>query len=188
MSQFREFAGQVVRALPDDIGEDVMQCWIQNPRALREALRDALAPLANLAEFFRTRTGLWVSADFRERILAPALAGGSVTPAAVGKHFDLSESMNDAEIRGKLGDGHTFENPRAFCLYLAGALGRQWGGKAGDLPSNGYASLFYVRGANGAVFAVFVRWYARVGVWGVDAYRLVAHGWRAGSRAFPCNC
>lgn len=42
MSQLIEFAGQVVRALPDDLPPGVMQDWISKPHALSEALRKAL--------------------------------------------------------------------------------------------------------------------------------------------------
>ncbi len=45
MSQLTEFAGQAIRALPDDFPPGVMQYWISNPHALREALRGALAPI-----------------------------------------------------------------------------------------------------------------------------------------------
>jgi len=45
MSQYREFIGQVIRALPNE--EELtgtMQGWINNPSALRKALREALLP------------------------------------------------------------------------------------------------------------------------------------------------
>ncbi len=50
MSQYREFIGQVVRALPDkDDVTGVMQRWINNPSKLRDALRETLlGPLSGI--------------------------------------------------------------------------------------------------------------------------------------------
>jgi hypothetical protein len=48
--QFREFAGAVLRSLPDDLDESVVQGWIQNQESLRKALREALAPNGKSAD------------------------------------------------------------------------------------------------------------------------------------------
>ncbi len=49
MSQYREFIGQVVRALPDEDELDGrMQKWIDDPSALRTALRSVLLPLSTI--------------------------------------------------------------------------------------------------------------------------------------------
>lgn len=42
--QFREFAGAVLRSLPDDIDPTTAQGWIDNQERLRKILRKALAP------------------------------------------------------------------------------------------------------------------------------------------------
>ena len=44
VSQFREFSGAVLRSLPDDLEETVVQGWIENQESLRKVLREALAP------------------------------------------------------------------------------------------------------------------------------------------------
>jgi len=136
--------------------------------------------------FFQTREGLWVSNAFRERIVSVA-EGVGAEPATVGKSLNLSKDMTDAKIRERLGDGHVFEDTSAFLSYLEGALKLQWGGRGGVLLNNGYANIFYVRGAGGEVFAVDVFWYADNRKWYVNAYRLDDNHWDEGYRAFPCN-
>ena len=42
---FREFAGAVLRSLPDDLDVAVVQGWIENQESLRRVLRVALEPL-----------------------------------------------------------------------------------------------------------------------------------------------
>jgi hypothetical protein len=42
--QFREFAGAVLRSLPDDLDPTTVQGWIENQDSLRKALREALMP------------------------------------------------------------------------------------------------------------------------------------------------
>lgn len=151
-----------------------------------ETLKSAI----NLADFFKTRDGLWVSEEFQKQILASALGLSEIAPASVGEPYDLPKGMTDAEILSKLGN-KIFENPRAFLNTLARLIDEQWGGKEGDLLNNGYANIFYVRRVNvkgePEVFVVDVRWDAGSGRWCVDAYRLVDRTWRAGGRAFPSN-
>lgn len=145
-------------------------------------------PAINLAEFFKTREGLCVSPEFLEYILAPALSMQVVTPATVGKLYDLSEVMDDSGIWGHLGTNYIFENPYTFLVTLADLITVQWGGTEGDLLNNGDANLFYVRGLSSDVFAVLVGWIADRGVWYVNAYRFGVVGmWSGGRRAFPCG-
>jgi hypothetical protein len=106
-------------------------------------------------------------------------------PASVGKSFDLPHGMSDAGIRENLGANHVFEDAKAFLLWLSGALERQSNGEEGDLLVNGYANIFYVRGAGGAVFVVQIYWRAGDGKWCAFASRLDHHWWNAGNRAFP---
>lgn len=158
-------------------------------RVLREiSVEDVAEKLVDpLAKFFTTRAGLWVSPEFTQRILALALAMGETTPATVGTPFNLPKNMTDAEICKELGNGYIFEDAKAFCVYLADAIERQWGGAEGDLLTSGYANLFYVRGVGGEVFVVHVDWRAGGRKWLVHAFRLDDRGWHAGNRAFPCN-
>ncbi len=45
--QFREFAGAVLRALPDDLDPTTAQRWIENQESLRRVLHQALTPDGN---------------------------------------------------------------------------------------------------------------------------------------------
>lgn len=42
--QFREFAGAVLRSLPDDLDPTTAERWIENQEGLRKVLREALVP------------------------------------------------------------------------------------------------------------------------------------------------
>lgn len=42
--QFREFAGAVLRCLPDDLDTEITQGWIKNAESLRRVLREVLSP------------------------------------------------------------------------------------------------------------------------------------------------
>lgn len=44
VGQFREFAGTVLRCLPDDLDPSTAQGWIDNPEAVRKVLRRAFMP------------------------------------------------------------------------------------------------------------------------------------------------
>ena len=44
IDQFMEFAGAVLRSLPDDLDPTTAQEWIENQESLRDVLREALAP------------------------------------------------------------------------------------------------------------------------------------------------
>ncbi|KKU19637.1 MAG: hypothetical protein UX77_C0003G0033 [Parcubacteria group bacterium GW2011_GWA1_47_11] len=67
--QLIEFAGQVVRALPRDLGQDTMQGWISNLESLRQALRKALAP-TNVFPVWKTITlGTYKSASALQKAL-----------------------------------------------------------------------------------------------------------------------
>ena len=43
IDQFMEFAGAVLRSLPDDLDPTTAQEWIENQESLRDVLREALA-------------------------------------------------------------------------------------------------------------------------------------------------
>ncbi len=143
---------------------------------------------ADLAVFFTTRPGLLVTDGFWQQILALALAMPETAPASVGEPYDLRKDMYDTEIRQKLGENHIFENARAFCRYLQRALSAQLGGTEGDLRTFGHENIFYVRGGDGAVFVVSVKWNANGRNWSISADHLLdADRWYHGTRAFPRN-
>lgn len=135
-------------------------------------------------EFFRTREGLLVSDSFWDLILLVAKLTSSI-PETILTLFDLVRVASDAEICAELPERHIFE-ASTFCSYLAGIIFPQLNGKPGNLLTNGYTNIFYVRGANGEVFVVYVRWYSDYREWRVRACRLV-NRWNDGNRVFS-NC
>jgi len=120
-------------------------------------------------EFFTTRTGLWVSSSFKERMI---FEDGKVEQV---DSFDLTENSYDSEI----------EQKPVTLSTVQSLIEKQWNGEEGKLLVNGYTNLFYVVGANGVLFVVRVRWRADFRRWGVDAWGLDESGdWNAGYRVF----
>lgn len=65
----------IATCLPREMSGDVMQGWIQNPRALKDALRNALCPPTEVAETdsriwkrIKLGTGLKTADDFRKSV------------------------------------------------------------------------------------------------------------------------
>lgn len=188
----REFLGLLKQLYTNLLGDEGEMWGNELKKFLRKepcwGVKITKPAIINLATFFKTRDGLWVSDEFRQRILAPALEMPETAPASVGEPYDLPRNMTDAQILEKVGH-KVFENPRALLLTLARLIDEQWGGKEGNLLTNGYANLFYVRGRNekgeSEVFAVDVDWDVGNGEWLVLACRLDDNAWPEGFRAFP---
>lgn len=214
MSQEAKLIARIAENLPsekDGLDSTTRQGWIDNPKALQEALKRTLCPpvVAKVIKHllrrrndvslpassetfdpnvsFQTRPGLYVWDEFRNRIVAATKTIRSVAETKIGS-FDLVIASNDAEIRAELPENHVFENPSEFCARLAGMIQHQANGQAGELLSNGYANIFYVLGQNGEVFDVFVVWSADDREWSVSTYELDVLRWNAGRRAFSSNC
>lgn len=133
--------------------------------------------------FFKTGKGLYVWDDFVNRIRTVATAVESLAETMISS-FDLTQDATDEQIRAALLSEHVFEDTSMFCAHLAGMIERQSGGTEGRLLNNGYANIFYVRGARGEVFAVRVRWHGGYREWSVRAYALVDCRWIEGFRVF----
>lgn len=140
---------------------------------------DAIAS-HNPQEFFKTRKGLWVSDDFRSRILSRAKPVENLDPLILVSR-ELTKNAYDREITPELGEDYVFDESEV-CARIAAMIDKQPNGIAGDLLNNGYANLFYVAG-----FVVRVGWYGGARRWYVHAWRLGDGPWRAGLRAFSCN-
>ncbi|MFH0846418.1 MAG: hypothetical protein V1851_03415 [Patescibacteria group bacterium] len=188
--QTASFLAAVATCMPRNLNGEIMQGWIDNPKALQKFLLGLcpkeIGDVFDPHEFFKTRPGLWVSSDFCDRILSVAKKTMK-SPLIKEGHFDLQEPMTDSEIRKELGDGHVFEDASEFSLFLAGLIDQQpKGEEVGDLITNGYGNIFYVRGAD-KVFAVLVYWSADGRRWVVGAARLGGNQWDARGRAFSRN-
>lgn len=149
------------------------------------ALPELSSPL-DPDEFYKTRAGLHVWGDFRDRIVSAAEKVEQVPGIEIGS-FDLIKDANDAAIRGCLPKGHVFDDPGIFCAYLATMIERQAEGQEGDLLANGCANIFYVVGAGGGVFVVSVYWYSDHRMWSLRAAPLSDARWSAGGRVFSRN-
>jgi len=133
----------------------------------------------DLDSFFRTRKGLWVSDDFRTRVVAKAEPSSEIRAS---KHVPLKRDMTDAEIEEMLGDGHLFTETEA-CALIESLISKQEGGKGGELLNNGYANLFYLGSC-----VVDVRWYADYRRWEVRTWERGDRRWYAGAQVFsPAN-
>lgn len=127
--------------------------------------------------FYQTRTGLWVSDEFRSRILSRARSVKKLA-ATVGKSYDLAQEAYDRKITPKLPEGHAFDESEV-CARIAAMIQKQPKGEAGDLLNNGYANLFYVAGC-----VVHVRWCADDWEWYVSVSELDDGYWYVGPRVF----
>lgn len=136
--------------------------------------------------FFQVRKGLYVLGGFRDRIISMARKIKKV-PTKKGMFIDLDNPASDTEIRAKLPKGHVFKNPSIFCSYLARQLDLQKNGEAGELLNDGYTNIFYVKGINGKIFAVLVRWDSDDRAWDVDADQLDGYRWHVGLRVFSAT-
>ena len=174
----------IVRAYGDAVPMVAVAYNFLSPRA-KVALPVCAA--FNPKSFYKTRTGLYVWGSFTDRILptAPILKSSQATIIA---SFDLVKQANDTEIRVELRKNYVWEDASIFCAHLAGMINRQPNGKDGDLISNRYANIFYVRGVNSEVFTVSVDWDSGGREWDVYAHPLDDTRWNAGSRAFSSNC
>lgn len=178
MSQTHEFISAVVRNLPDDISPDVMQGWIGNPKALEKFLR-GLCPLEvvalTLANFFSTRPGLWVSDDFRKRIVAKA---SDVSVVRKTTTYVLPRNMTDKEVEAELPENHHWTETDV-CATVAHMINLQPNGKKGVLLNDGHANLFYTSSD-----VVLVYWDADNRGWDVHTWERDDRRWDAGDRVF----
>jgi hypothetical protein len=127
--------------------------------------------------FFRTRPGLRVSDDFRNQVVAKAEPSQPVPK----KSTMLQRDMLDKEIEKMLGEGHLFTEGQV-CSIIGDMIGKQEGGKEGELLNNGYANLFYLSSC-----VVDVSWNSDGREWDVRTWHRAGIRWSAGLRAFSCN-
>lgn len=130
--------------------------------------------------FYRERSGLWVSDEFRRLVVTKAKRLENLDPAAL-RSYDLAKNAYDREITPELGENYIFDESE-LCARIAQMISKQPNGEAGDLLVNGYANLFYVAGC-----VVNVLWDADYRKWNVYAWGLDDDTWVAGDRAFSSN-
>jgi len=140
----------------------------------------------NPLEFFKTQSGLYIFDSFQELLLHNLIEKQIDAVDSTIAYVDLAQPANDAEIGTEMPAEYVFEDVYFFLCYLKALLKKQWGGKEGDLLSNGYSNIFYVK-VGGESLAVDVSWDAGDRRWGCHARRLVGLRWTAGSRVFSAT-
>ena len=155
--------------LPEDVA-NLGQAEIPRLLEIRDSFRRPV-----FENFFRTREGLWVSEDFRNRVATKAKAR-NVVPKT--RHVDLARKMTDAQIETMLGEGHLFSEV-SLCGLLEKMLSDQSDGKDGQLLNNGFANLFYT-----ASSVVYVYWSAGYRWWYVSTWQRDDREWNASYRVF----
>ena len=99
------------------------------------------------------------------------------------RHGNLTKGSIDGPIIEELG-GET--KAETTLTELWDMLKKQPKGEDGDLLTNSYANIFYIKDTEGVLRAVFVDWHG-VG-WFVDADSVeYSNEWAPGSRVFCCN-
>lgn len=145
-----------------------------------EALKQFTIPASAVRdpqEFFVSRNGLYVSSDFRERILDKAKV---INPAQGANltSYELKERADDQKIEANLPESHFFSESQV-CAVIAELISRQSKGEEGILQNNGYSNLFYT-----ASFVVYVYWDSYSGKWCVGAWPRHGRAWYSGGRVF----
>ena len=201
-TQTAKLVARIAENLPN-ITDDVMQAWIEDPKGLQRFLaglcppkevENILAPYRQLTVgpltdsfnphvVFQTREGLWVSPQFTDRILSVVRDVAKRESATSLQSFTLVKDALDTQIRAGLPENHLVEP-----WQIAALITKQPKGEEGDLLTNGYANLFYVKGKAEQVFVVHVHWFAGNREWYVNAWKLVENDrWYSGHRLFSCN-
>jgi len=148
-------------------------------------LATAIAATFLMGKYFTTRSGLWVSSDFRPRITSAYPE--ALVPQGLGgvESFNLESNSYDRDIIVRMnGEGEVRKH--AFTPdQVAGLIDLQKNGESGRLLANDYSNLFYMVGKNAVLFVVIVDWDAGNRGWDVYAWELDEHGsWYAGDRVF----
>lgn len=131
----------------------------------------------DLAQFYRHRSGLWVSDSLCERFDLRVVSSAPARPYVASL---LKKNAYDQRILLELPSGYlsTLED-------IAGFIEIQADGQEGLFLTNGCANIFYVEGRSSEVFSVHTFWLSDRCGWGVRDWQLDEHGqWRAERQVF----
>ena len=109
LGQFREFAGVVLRSLPDDLSPQVAQGWVENAEALRKVLRSMLVPNTVNSNIYRLTVNYdqpvadaiaagkydWVNSDITQKSF-PTNRTGKAEVEIEPVHFNRAVSTKEA--------------------------------------------------------------------------------------------
>ncbi len=116
-----------------------------------------------------------------ERFLEKVEEAVGETTVAIRK---LAKDLLDEEIRKELG----MEKEEITLSQFYAMLAKQGAGQAGELLTNGYANIAYIRDAEGTLWAVFAHWFAGSGGWVVSASSVASpRRWYAGFQVLSRN-
>ena len=203
--QFRDIAATMIGAIPDLSFEDANQviggkgnlvAGIQELFARFKS--DAKSLLELLTTIILPATTRFIARDHFKVDISPeapvqiAYLGDNFKNHFLGKveenvpearvriHRLIRPSL-DAPIVAALGEKH-----EAFLAHLHQLLLRQPKGEQGDLLTDGYANIFYVRDAGNTLWAVGARWCG--GGWRVDANSVGSpREWRDDDQVIACD-
>lgn len=200
--QTAKLIARIAENLPD-MSPNVMQDWIEDPRALKYFLAGLCpqgegvvltpgdefiisgGPLGesfkrgfNPHEFFKTRPGLRVSPEFTDLVLSVADQSMEVWSSKI-RTWDLRKAATNIQIRDKLPGDHL-----VGLGQIANIIDRQpsyWANGCGPVLINGYPNLFYVSGKSLTVFAVSLYRFAVGDEWDIETSKLWEGGeWPSG--------
>lgn len=127
-------------------------------------------------EFFKDRTGLFVSSSFENRILPKA---DTLLPFKINlASFKLLERAADSQIEEELPKDHLFTETEV-CAIIADLIEKQSKGEEGILLNDGSWNLFYTESC-----VVHVHWRRFHGAWHVGTWDRDGSQWGAGERVF----
>lgn len=138
----------------------------------------ATAPVGDANKFvakdhIKAANVVWMSDNFKRLFLGRVEEN---VEAAILNVYRLEKASLDAPILAELG-----ERARISLTHFFELLEKQSRGEAGPFLTNGYATIAYIIGGDGNIWAVCADWYG--GGWGVGAGSVGRpYGWRDGIR------
>ncbi len=196
MSLVLEFVSCVVKNLVN-VPEDVMDGWVQNPKALQDSLTNALCPPKKEPELLRLLKSVVVSgatkfvAKDRLRSCNVGWTGHNFKKLFLEK---VEENVPEAKLAVSWLERNSFDVPILTELgdkaevklsYLFDLLAKQSNGEDGVLLTNGCANIFYVCGVDGNIWPVDAFWYSDVHSWFVEACSVeLLDRWNGGFQIF----
>lgn len=124
---------------------------------------------------------LWLGDNFKRHLAAKIEID---IPAKELRVHRLLKRSVDAPIIAELGGEGIAETSLAYLWEL---IARQPKGEDGVLLTNRWANIFYIRAADGVLWAVRCRWLSGSRDWGVGAYPFTRpFGWRDGDQVVSC--
>lgn len=122
----------------------------------------------------------WLGENFQKHFLAGDGKVETNVAEATLRIYRLKKWSVDGPVIAELGGEEVAETTLAQIFEMMKAQGK---GQKGNLLTNGYANIFYIRDVNGILWAVDCNWGTSRGDWDVSAYSVASpYGWGADGR------